>query len=300
METHFTYKSDLNDKTLEQGDLLKRTKELDDLLTEVHPYYLKASFKYFIVLTQSCDLVLRKGKCKTDYISIAAVIPFDRIVEKEVETFQNNDIERKYCLCDIKKRTNMYQLVEKIFNNNHKDFFYLHEDATRDLQEQCCAHLRLSIAIRSHDHYQMCLKAKFLELENDFRAKLGWLVGDLYSRVGTTDWAPDNIPATAFKTMINTAIDSQILWKPKSVLRTANIQIEKILTDNTTTKDETTIEKIHTIVNSIEIPSNEDKKKQALGVIKSKISTDTGIDPKTVEKIMKLISNDPVFTSNFK
>ena len=297
--THFTYKAELNNETLEQGDLLKRTKELDDLLTKVHPYYLKTSFRYFIVLTQSCDLVLRKGKCKTDYISLAAVIPFDRIIEKEIETYQN-EIERKYCLCDIKKRNTMYQIVEKIFNNNHKDFFYLHEAATHDLQEPCCAYLRLSIAIRSHEHYQMCLKAKFLELENDFRAKLGWLVGDLYSRVGTTDWAPDNIPAAAFKEMINTAIDSQILWKPKNVLNTANKQIGKILNDETTTEADKAIEKIHTIVNSIEIPSKEDKKEQALNVIKSKISTTIKVDPKLIDTIIKKISNDPIFSSNFK
>ena len=49
-------------------------------------------------------------------------------------------------------------------------------------------YLKVSIALKSELHYEVCLKAKKLELSDEFKAKLGWLIGDMYSRVGTTDW----------------------------------------------------------------------------------------------------------------
>jgi len=50
------------------------------------------------------------------------------------------------------------------------------------------ASLKVSIALKSDLHYEKCLSAKVLELSDEFKAKLGWLVGNIYSRVGTTDW----------------------------------------------------------------------------------------------------------------
>lgn len=50
------------------------------------------------------------------------------------------------------------------------------------------AYLKVSIPLKSGEHYDKCLKAKRIELADEFKAKLGWLIGDMYSRVGTTDW----------------------------------------------------------------------------------------------------------------
>ena len=50
------------------------------------------------------------------------------------------------------------------------------------------AYLKLSIALKSEECYDICLKAKKIELSDEFKAKIGWLIGDMYSRVGTTDW----------------------------------------------------------------------------------------------------------------
>lgn len=45
-----------------QGDILEKTDDLIAILKEVHPYFLNESYKYFMVLSQSCDLVRRNGK----------------------------------------------------------------------------------------------------------------------------------------------------------------------------------------------------------------------------------------------
>jgi len=49
-----------------------------------------------------------------------------------------------------------------------------------------CAFLLLSIALRA-EHYGALLEAKIAQLDDIFAAKLGWLTGNLYSRVGTPD-----------------------------------------------------------------------------------------------------------------
>ena len=71
---HFTYKQEADFASLCQGDVLAVTEELKSILEEVHPYFLNEQYKYFMVLSQSCDLVRRKGKaCKTPYITLAAI-----------------------------------------------------------------------------------------------------------------------------------------------------------------------------------------------------------------------------------
>ncbi len=50
-----------------------------------------------------------------------------------------------------------------------------------------CAFLALSVALKI-EHYDLCLAAKIAQLTGEFQAKLGWLVGNLYSRVGTKEW----------------------------------------------------------------------------------------------------------------
>lgn len=63
---HFTYKQFPDMSSLCQGDVLRVTDEMREILKEVHPYFLNEQYKYFMVLTQSCDLVRRNaGKCKT-------------------------------------------------------------------------------------------------------------------------------------------------------------------------------------------------------------------------------------------
>ena len=77
----------------------------------------------------------------------------------------------------------------KLLNNNHPEYFYLAEDVDCHLSEACVAFLKLAIPIKS-EHYDRCLAARISQLKEIFQAKLGWLAGNIYSRVGTPDWVP--------------------------------------------------------------------------------------------------------------
>lgn len=186
---HFTYKKEIDRNNLCQGDLLEITDELKDVLREVHPYFLNDQYKYFMVLTQSCDLVRRSaGMCKTPYITLAAVKSFDSFIENK---FINDKYAEKiggYLLMDAKQKDRAYQLIERIYNNTEPDCFFLYKDDAVSLSHSMIVTLKVSIAIKSSLHYEKCLSAKILELSDEFKAKLGWLVGNIYSRVGTTDW----------------------------------------------------------------------------------------------------------------
>jgi hypothetical protein len=84
---HFTYASNLCKTDLMQGDVLERTPAIDQLLKVVHPHFHGHQKNlFFIVLTQSCDLVQRKGGsgCKSPYITIAPVRSIDSVIERHL------------------------------------------------------------------------------------------------------------------------------------------------------------------------------------------------------------------------
>jgi hypothetical protein len=145
---HFTYQTATFSSTeLMQGDVLRRTRELNSLLETVHPHFFHSPKNlFFMVLTQSCDLVPRGANriCKAPYIAIAPVRSLDLVVERQVAQY-------------------------------------------RCIREH-------SIAVKADLHLNTCTAAKMLQLTDTFQAKLGWLVGQMYSRVGTRDM--DNGRAT--------------------------------------------------------------------------------------------------------
>src|ERR1041385_7046579 len=189
---HFTYEPKPDIKVLCQGDVLTRTEGIDAILREVHPHYLKDDYKYLMVLTQTCDLVRRfeGNRCASRYLTLVAVRPLRLVVERQIERYQHHALEREFGFCNSKNRPKIEEFMESLLNNNNHDFFYLHKEPTIEFIEPHCAFLALSIAVKSEIHYDTCLAAKRLQLSESFQHKLGWLTGNLYSRVGTSDWTP--------------------------------------------------------------------------------------------------------------
>ena len=187
MATHFVYE-DPNKTELYQGDILRRADGLVGLLGDYFPYYLNhPDYTYFMVLTQTCDLVRRDGKeCSAPYISIAAVRPIEDILRMEAAGHQHPAL-RKTKVIGNDARRKLAMFLESLMDNNKPGLFYLHEDQTIGIMEPCCAFLQLSITLRS-EHYDKCLDAKITQLKEPFQAKLGWLIGNMYSRVATTEW----------------------------------------------------------------------------------------------------------------
>jgi len=220
--SHWTYVRSKPGADLVQGDLLRKTDALRAILTEVHPHYLKDDYTHFIVLTQTCDLVRRDGApCKARYVSLAAVRPLDLVVKRALEKFQSSDLERISNACSEKYRSAMLDFLRKVFNNNEHDFFYLHEDVTFGLTPSSCAFLQLSIALRAWQHYPMLLEARIGSLSEIFGAKLGWLVGNLYSRVGTEDWVPEHETKMEFNERLHRVLDDSCWWVEEEQLKTA-------------------------------------------------------------------------------
>ncbi len=83
----------------------------------------------------------------------------------------------------ISCRTELVNLMD----NNKPGYFYLHTDQLLGITEPCCAFLQLAVSLRLQ-HYKACLDAKIAQLDAQFQAKLGWLIGNMYSRVATTEW----------------------------------------------------------------------------------------------------------------
>jgi hypothetical protein len=188
---HFCYahSNEYVNTELSQGDVLRRTPELDEVLERVHPHFHQHRKNlYFMVLTQSCDLVVRDGEAgKAPYINIAPVRPLDEVIAREIDSLRLQKIRGELPLLTHKARARLSDFARRLINNNVPQYFFLESDMT-DLGQDCCAFLRLSIAIKSDLHYKTCVDAKFLQLNDSFQAKLGSLVRQLYSRVGTKDW----------------------------------------------------------------------------------------------------------------
>lgn len=224
---HFTYKADADMKSLCQGDVLNITEELAEVLRNVHPYFLNGQYRYFMVLSQSCDLVRRDGKnCKTPYITLAAIRSYDSFVEKTLVKEKFAEDVSGLLLMDEKKKEKAYQLIERIYNNTEPEYFFLYKEDALDFPESMITYLKVSIALKSQEHYDKCLAAKKMELSDEFKAKLGWLVGNMYSRVGTADWE-GIMTAQERKEMLNNDLESKCIIGSKDQLKILKAELAK-------------------------------------------------------------------------
>lgn len=212
--SHFTYKGEVSSDQISQGDILAKTDDLMKVIREVHPYFASEEYLYFIVLTQSCDLVRRskQASCKAPYISIAAVRSLESILEREYGEYGNSHLEKTLGVFPKPMESKMADFLRRLLNNNITEYFYLHNDLELGLQDNCVATLRVSIALKTEKHYNQCAEAKIAELTENFQAKLGWLVGNLYSRVGTVDWVPHAANKREFKELVEDVLNRQFLF----------------------------------------------------------------------------------------
>jgi hypothetical protein len=211
LKYHFCYGiSSSND--LQQGDILEKTDGIKSILREIHPHYLDESYTRFIVLSQTCDLVRRGSNgCKTRYITLGVIRPLSLLVEREIEQHQD-EFDKEASVCKISAKSKLTQFLERLFNNNEPEYFYIEPQPEVNMSEPSCAFLRLSISIRAYQHYDVCFEAKTLSLSEGFRAKLGWMIGNVYSRIGTEDWVPGTLTKNEFATKIKTTLESLSQW----------------------------------------------------------------------------------------
>ncbi len=176
-----------------QGDVLERTGEIEAILERLYPYAYQnpEKYPYFVVLTQSCDLVEDNTReRKAEHITLAAVRPLHLFLEHEVAKLQTPEL-RELGICLTKDKQRFLNKVERLLSNEEYPFFYLHPAETTPFTEPMVAYLRVTFPLRTDSHYPVCLNAKRVELSPEFRAKLGWLTTLVFGRVATADFDPE-------------------------------------------------------------------------------------------------------------
>ena len=219
MWSHWSYKNKPS-ADLEQGDVLKTSEPLLSLLSEYHPYYAKhAENRFYIVITQSCDLVNRNNSCNARYISIAPVRPLKIIVRREYED-KLNKIDDGAPFASYRVKSEVERFLERLFNNNEPSYYYLEAEPAAGISEPMCAVLTLPIALKA-EHYGVFLESRIISIRDSFQAKLGWLIGQSYSRVGTQDFEQ-----SALKIKVAEVTDILATWLEPSDVENLKTLIE--------------------------------------------------------------------------
>ncbi len=199
---------------------------------EVHPHFSDAKrYPFFMVLTQTCDLVRRGGEnCKSRYISLSAVRDFEEILCRAIVRYQYSALEKQLGFANSRRKPKLRQFLERLFNNNELEFFYLAEQPDLGLDHDCCAVLQVSIALRAELHYDTILDAKIVQLSESFEHKLGHLVGSSYSRVATEDWVPDHASKQKFDDMVESNLDRDdlVVWIEEGLFAKALKGLKKL------------------------------------------------------------------------
>jgi hypothetical protein len=186
---HWTYSDVEAVDDLYQGDIIARSEPLLDLFQRVHPHFCDEKYLGFLITTQTCDLVRRGSKaCKTKHINLAAIRSLDDLVPDFFREICGTEFEGIYL---EESKYEARQLLGRIINQNEQahGIFYLHPDADAGIAVPAIALLRVSIALRSGEHYDLLCKERCGRISTEYRNKLGWLAGNLYSRIDTPDWS---------------------------------------------------------------------------------------------------------------
>lgn len=228
MPSHWTYAQFDTSDPLEQGDILAPTLELRDIFSEVHKHFMDDKYVGFLVATQSCDLVPRKGyKPKASYVNLCVIRPLESVIHKFVCQVCN---PVKPGLYRDGEKIKVKELLTRIFNQNEQaqGIFFLHADADSGIAQASVAMLRISVALRS-EHYETLQRARVGRISDEFRAKLGWLLGNLYARPATRDWLERSGGKEALEQLEKKYIQEQISglgpnWIPDAIVLEAKKQ----------------------------------------------------------------------------
>lgn len=287
MPQHWTYEDFTPDQDLYQGDILSPTEELRSVLKEVHPHFLDQKYSAFLLITQTCDMVIRSGYCETKYLNIAVVRPLESVIHGFLSQVCSSVVNQVY-LKETKYKAR--DLMERLFNQNEAalGLFYLHNDSTSGIDVPSVSLLRIAVTLRV-EHYDILKKARRGRLTAEFRNKLGWLIGNLYARIGTQDWHDDERKKDLEK-LIKQYIDSNEnfspAWIPRSWVdkaKDSGVNLELIPKDD-----------IHDELNKYKPLT---AKQQTVAQVKRVLSeVIPNIDQDTLQRVVNRLTNDELFS----
>ncbi|WP_143135164.1 hypothetical protein [Burkholderia ubonensis] len=182
-------------KCLEQGDLIQKDSDfVRGPLTTYHRYHVEnKANEMFAVLTQSCDLARRgDAPCKARYISVAPVRSVRHALARNFDNFLVRTPGGLFSIGSTETEARYKDFLSKLINNNDTRYFYLPSRPELGLAEDSCIMLPLALPVKI-EHYDLCTQGRIAQLDDLFQAKLGWSIGQQYSRVGTPDWPDDEL-----------------------------------------------------------------------------------------------------------
>jgi hypothetical protein len=289
MPAHWTYEAFEPTADLAQGDIIDPTPEIRAVLKHVHPHFLDTKYVAFMVLSQSCDLVRRKGY-RGQPINLCVVRELRSIAGQLLHLFCGSEIAGVY---RKEARNEGRKFLERVINQNEQaiGLFYLHPDADSGVSTNCVAMLRIAIALRT-EHYDTIREARRGRLRPEFQAKLGWLTGNLYSRVGTEDWSEPKDRKRDQESIVKHVIDSLagVKWASSEAVNRA---IRAGFTGEDKTPEETS-----KVIDSHEpTPFDQQVRDELRRVI---AQNDLGIPTEVQERLMKRLPNDAAMAGLFK
>lgn len=283
MPSHWTYAPCEHSDEIEQGDILRPTDSLRRVFAEVHPHFNNEKYLGFMIATQSCDLVLRKGSTKASYISLAAIRPLTQVIRKVLSDAITPVVEGVFKTGDKREAK---RLLSRLLNQNEQSLglFFLYPDADAGIGEAAVAFLRVTVALRA-EHYEALREARCGRLTPEFRAKLGWLIGNLYVRPATQDWQDREGGRDRFDQLIRGYV-ADARWLDDEIVVVA----ERTGVDIS----ESTPEYLETLR-----PAS--KLERALDVVQTELSkVAPGLASTDVDKVVNLLRNNGKFTKLLK
>jgi len=293
MPNHWTYVDFNNNDDLQQGDILRPTVELREVFEEVHPHFLNDKYTAFLLTTQSCDLVIRnKSLPNNRYLNIAVIRPIESVIYKLLPLVCHEVIEGVYLR---ESKQNAHALLERVFNQNEQalGLYYLHKDNDAGITSPSVALLRVAVTLKIK-HYNILKRARVGRLSNEFSNKLGWLIGNLYSRIGTQDWSDPKSRSKELRKMIDEIInenesDLTPLWIQESWLNAAKengVEIQQLTKQS--------------ILSEINQYKPKPPKLVAIEHVRRIISDVDVIEEEKLDRILKRLENDELFSMVFK
>ncbi|MGO9117531.1 MAG: hypothetical protein ACLQPD_07960 [Desulfomonilaceae bacterium] len=176
-----------------------------------------------MILTSSCDLVLRPQEndlYEARFLTLVPVYPLDLVLEQHLDMEQSS-IEKKAKQSSKKLKGDLITFLRKLINNNLPEYFFLPQSTTKDINfpVNSCAVLRQAFSIRLDYKYFEFQSARVASLTDVFVAKLGFLIGELYSRVATEDVIPVYMPD--FKNKLNAWVNGLSNWEDSDMVSRA-------------------------------------------------------------------------------
>lgn len=225
---HWTYCDIAGDPDLQQGDILEPSARLRALLKDVHPYFCAEKYLGFVIATQSCDLVRRHGRPpKASHIAVGVIRSLRNLLPQLVSEVACPVAPGVFRASD---RGRAKDLLHRILNQNEQalGLFYLHPESEIGLGEACVALLRVKVALRA-EHYDLLVQSRRGRLAPEFRAKFGWLLGNLYARAASPDWSDFADGENEVKRLIRRYLDESAgelgpIWVDDEVVEAATKQ----------------------------------------------------------------------------